>query len=153
MIMAAAAAAKRLVVLFSPSLPPERSRTKSAAERGKMISDRCPRSSTRRSPFLALAFYILLPDLFVLPLDTPLFLSSAFFHTSRPSTPSYFHAPCLSLFLALSPPRRAVRPRDLPDLLPPPPLDLERSCREMPGLLVIYPGGRVIPRDRLRRLM
>lgn len=99
MAAAAAAAAKRLVVLFSPSLPPpERSRR----TRGKMISDRCPRSSTRPCALL----FLFLPEL------CPLFLTALFLtflslslssgSLTRSSTPSYFHAPCLSLPTPLS---------------------------------------------------
>jgi len=130
------AAAKRLVVLFSPSLPPsgEIEDDEEHGRRGKMISDRCPRSSTRRSPFLALALFLLL--LPVLPLDTPLSLFSLFLRTT-PVLPRLR----LIFTLPVSPSLPAVRPQDPPTSSLPTSKD---HAAKMPELLVIYPGGRVI---------
>lgn len=66
-----------------------------------MISDRCPRSSTRRSSFLALAHFSSFFFLNSVLSFTSLSLSFLPRELPLPSRPSYFHAPCLS-----SPPRR-----------------------------------------------
>lgn len=114
-----------------------------------MICDRCPRSSTPPlSPFLALAFSSSSPSWtphrslppFDLPRSSRSSLSCSLSLSLSLLSRSFRLRLIFTLPVSPSPPLSAHK-GDSRLLFPP---DLERSYREMPGLLVIYSGGRVI---------